>query len=405
MSKSHYKKIKGQNYDRKMLEIAENSVAQNPSGKISTKDAKAIFEAAIDANVLTEIEKATLDYIYENYPFIKSAENYLKNEISHWIARNEEVPKPKEKPAPLKSVKTDLNEDEKNKIKSELKLEIEKDLEKKLKPALKDELRLELSSSLEPTREAALKLASQKTGLSFGEKEELKTEIQQNLKTSLSSEVRYNLKSDLKSEIMDELSFGKSSTDKGNGKIYIFLLVLLMFIIILQLEICSLKSQKPKELPPPTGSSLNSSVPTNKPTKEESKKSDVAPKEEFVSQEPIQEEDVKTIESLQIPFVKNSYGVNSKEAEENLRKLVLTLRKNPNLRVQVIGHTCNEGTDKVNKMVSVSRAKSIAEILKNVGIKGNRIEVIGASDSEPIADNSTSTGREKNRRVQFKVIR
>lgn len=56
-------------------------------------------------------------------------------------------------------------------------------------------------------------------------------------------------------------------------------------------------------------------------------------------------------------------------------------------------------------MVSVSRAKSIAEILKNVGIKGNRIEVIGASDSEPIADNSTSTGREKNRRVQFKVIR
>ena len=74
-------------------------------------------------------------------------------------------------------------------------------------------------------------------------------------------------------------------------------------------------------------------------------------------------------------------------------------------KVTVIGHTDNTGSVAVNNQLSKTRAESVVDYLLNKGVSANRIQLVdGKGSSTPIADNSTSTGRAKNRRVQITLL-
>lgn len=70
-------------------------------------------------------------------------------------------------------------------------------------------------------------------------------------------------------------------------------------------------------------------------------------------------------------------------------------------KVLVVGHTDATGTARFNQTLSEKRAKAVASILKEAGIKAEDIYFQGAGASKPIADNSTKAGRSKNRRVEI----
>ncbi len=88
-----------------------------------------------------------------------------------------------------------------------------------------------------------------------------------------------------------------------------------------------------------------------------------------------------------------------------LDKLAKYLNKNSEIKIQINGHTDNVGTEKFNKHLSENRAKAVKNYLVSKGIQENRITYKGFGSSQPIATNYTQKGREKNRRVEFKILK
>jgi len=86
MSDSYYKTIDGKQYDREMLEIADEAVAGAGDGRISVEDAQKLLGAVKDANKYTDIEKTTMKYIRENFKFTYAANQWFRTEIRKWAA-------------------------------------------------------------------------------------------------------------------------------------------------------------------------------------------------------------------------------------------------------------------------------------------------------------------------------
>ncbi len=84
-----------------------------------------------------------------------------------------------------------------------------------------------------------------------------------------------------------------------------------------------------------------------------------------------------------------------------LRKL---MKDNPGLKIEISGHTDNVGSDNFNQQLSEKRAKSVVDYLVSQGIDASRLKYAGYGESQPIADNSTEEGRQKNRRTEFEIL-
>jgi outer membrane protein OmpA-like peptidoglycan-associated protein len=86
-----------------------------------------------------------------------------------------------------------------------------------------------------------------------------------------------------------------------------------------------------------------------------------------------------------------------------LRELARSLRAHPNSTILVVGHTDNVGTAAFNKQLSLDRASAVARILVSYGVSSSRIRYAGRGYNEPIASNSTASGRALNRRVEVLI--
>lgn len=69
--------------------------------------------------------------------------------------------------------------------------------------------------------------------------------------------------------------------------------------------------------------------------------------------------------------------------------------------VEVAGHTDSTGSADYNQKLSERRAGSVAQYLEGQGLASNRVVTVGAGETRPVADNSTSQGRQANRRVEL----
>jgi OOP family OmpA-OmpF porin len=79
--------------------------------------------------------------------------------------------------------------------------------------------------------------------------------------------------------------------------------------------------------------------------------------------------------------------------------------KDINLEVIIaVGHTDSVGTDAYNQKLSVRRAEAVKAYLVSKGIEKNRVYTEGKGEKQPVADNKTSEGRAKNRRVEIEVV-
>lgn len=100
-----------------------------------------------------------------------------------------------------------------------------------------------------------------------------------------------------------------------------------------------------------------------------------------------------------------SFGFNdstlASENEAVLWEVVTAMRRDPGLRIEIVGHTDNLGSALNNITVSLRRAKKVRDWLIDKGIAEGRMVIVGTGESEPIADNSTAEGRAANRRVEF----
>lgn len=78
-----------------------------------------------------------------------------------------------------------------------------------------------------------------------------------------------------------------------------------------------------------------------------------------------------------------------------------SLRDDPATRLRIIGHTDSTGSDAINNPLSLDRAQSVRDYLAARGVAAGRVEVTGRGSREPVADNTTDSGRARNRRVEI----
>ncbi|HVY46569.1 MAG TPA: OmpA family protein, partial [Minicystis sp.] len=73
--------------------------------------------------------------------------------------------------------------------------------------------------------------------------------------------------------------------------------------------------------------------------------------------------------------------------------------------VEVAGHTDNVGPAVANRKLSQKRAEAVVAYLVKKGIDKKRLEPKGYGPDQPIADNKTAEGKQKNRRVEFRILK
>jgi outer membrane protein OmpA-like peptidoglycan-associated protein len=87
-----------------------------------------------------------------------------------------------------------------------------------------------------------------------------------------------------------------------------------------------------------------------------------------------------------------------------LNRLVTLLNENPNMKIQINGHTDNIGNVQNNKKLSEQRSEAVKNYLLSKGISQERVITKGYGKLKPLENNDTEEGRQKNRRVEFEII-
>src|SRR6202140_1794681 len=91
------------------------------------------------------------------------------------------------------------------------------------------------------------------------------------------------------------------------------------------------------------------------------------------------------------------------EARERLAKVAGILLAYPDIRIEIDGYTDSTGTVAFNERLSRERAAAVESYLSQQGVAGTSMTTLGFGPDNPIASNSTSSGRQQNRRVEMVV--
>ncbi|NJW53855.1 OmpA family protein [Salinimicrobium oceani] len=91
------------------------------------------------------------------------------------------------------------------------------------------------------------------------------------------------------------------------------------------------------------------------------------------------------------------------ESEETLQAIADIMKEYSNTTFHIEGHTDSTGSDAYNLKLSKERAASVRDFLINAGIPSARLTSEGYGESQPIASNNTSKGRQQNRRVEISL--
>lgn len=92
-------------------------------------------------------------------------------------------------------------------------------------------------------------------------------------------------------------------------------------------------------------------------------------------------------------------------SNDEVDKLIGFMKKYPTVEIELSGHTDNVGDAAKNQKLSEQRVTVVRNILIRSGVKESRIQTIAYGGSKPIADNRVEAGRQKNRRVEMKILK
>jgi outer membrane protein OmpA-like peptidoglycan-associated protein len=91
-------------------------------------------------------------------------------------------------------------------------------------------------------------------------------------------------------------------------------------------------------------------------------------------------------------------------AQENLTNLATVLKKYDDTDIIVYGHTDSDGTEEHNLDLSRRRAQAVQSYLAGLEVSPTRFSILGMGESQPVASNETSEGKQQNRRVELAIM-
>jgi OOP family OmpA-OmpF porin len=92
------------------------------------------------------------------------------------------------------------------------------------------------------------------------------------------------------------------------------------------------------------------------------------------------------------------------DSQSVLNDVATGLKSDPNMKVEIAGHTDSKGSDAYNQKLSQNRANSVKAYLVSQGVPATRLVAKGYGEKSPVATNDTDEGRAQNRRVEFRVL-
>ncbi len=104
-----------------------------------------------------------------------------------------------------------------------------------------------------------------------------------------------------------------------------------------------------------------------------------------------------------VHFASGSYEITPK-SYPSLDRFAEKMIANPDMIVEIAGHTDRVGTNENNMVLSQNRAEAIVNYLVDKGVERHRMTPVGYGEEQPIATNETAAGRAKNRRSEVRVI-
>ncbi len=104
-----------------------------------------------------------------------------------------------------------------------------------------------------------------------------------------------------------------------------------------------------------------------------------------------------------IYFDFDSYDI-KKESDVEIDRVYRFLTENPNVRIEISGHTDDVGGREYNLSLSEKRAKAVYDRVIARGIAPERLRFKGYGMERPLVDNTSEQAKEKNRRIEFEVV-
>ncbi len=104
-------------------------------------------------------------------------------------------------------------------------------------------------------------------------------------------------------------------------------------------------------------------------------------------------------------FFDSNQSTLRKESFSELQRAAKLMNDMTSLEIEIAGHTDNVGSAKSNRQLSEQRAKAVTDYLVSKGGDKARIKYKGYGADQPVATNSTESGRQMNRRTEFKVLK
>ena len=114
------------------------------------------------------------------------------------------------------------------------------------------------------------------------------------------------------------------------------------------------------------------------------------------------EDELKVTMRNEILFDFNSSSLRSASRDE-LREMADVFNRYGDTTIVVAGHTDSVGSESYNQRLSNRRASTVSNYLENLGVRGSRLDAVGHGESRPKASNSSSGGRQQNRRVEIYI--
>lgn len=93
------------------------------------------------------------------------------------------------------------------------------------------------------------------------------------------------------------------------------------------------------------------------------------------------------------------------ESFTELQEVMRILNQNPEMHIEISGHTDNTGSVEHNQVLSKNRAEAVVSYLVNKGIDKKRLTSIGYGSSRPADSNETEAGRAMNRRIEMRIVK
>ena len=118
--------------------------------------------------------------------------------------------------------------------------------------------------------------------------------------------------------------------------------------------------------------------------------------------EEVEKEKKLTLKVINFEYATADLTINSIAV---LTQIFETIKRLPDLKIEVCGHTDSDGDTKYNINLSLERAQNVINWFINKGIQNKQLIIKGYGETTPIASNNSNEGRAKNRRVELKIVK